>query len=376
MSNDLSNAKRYLNACKSQQQRMLEQQQEVQRAAAARKQAEKRKIERHKMEEAAASRLQAFFRSYFTRKAIMTALKVWQQREEVTDYLKQGLRVELWKLKQQCHDLQFKEGEQGSAATRIQAFWRGVLAKRLAHVLRASRLVEETRQQVHYAATLINAGARGRLGRRIWKELWTTVQETRRIEEEARQREREIHAAEFMQRVYRGFAARRDARRLREAKSVKPGRRRSAIKIQVRRRSVESNDDHGGRMDVIEEESTGGMGRKAFGTLKEDRARRIIKPSHTHQSQKGRGRSGSIDPSVSTLEGSMSTHEANKAFEDLYDSAVFKIISQDAKLSRRLDLDTGASISYAASMGRDPLAFDGDGPGLLNELFSLPVDDQ
>lgn len=365
VSDELSLTKRYLNMCKQQQQLVVERRQEVHRHAAMRKISEKRKVARRQREEAAARRLQSFFRSYFTRKAIRSAMKTWQQREEVTEYLKQGLRVELWKLKQQCHDLEFNEEEKRSAAVVVQSFWRGILARRLVTVLQASRLVEHTRSGVHKCATLINAAARGRLGRKVGKKLWAIQQEALRVAEEAAQREREIQAAQFIQRIYRGFAARRDTRRLREAKTAKSTRRRSALRIQVRRRSVEAPDDRGA-LHAPEEEAAAAIGKKPNG--KDDRIRKAVKPG-----PRSRLRSGSGDHTGQLLEGTMTTHEAMKAFEYLYSSSALKIIAGDAKFYRRLDADPGILTPYTTT-ARNVVMMDEAVVG-AGDLFVLPCDE-
>lgn len=130
---------------------------------------------RHKM----ATKLQALVRSHFVRRFVLPAKIETKQAEEL-EKSRVALKETMLGLHQNIHDLSFLDEDRANTATRIQAWWRGVLSKRVVAIIVIRHHLDEVSKRMAEAATGISAVVRGRQARQDCARL--------RTEREARMR--------------------------------------------------------------------------------------------------------------------------------------------------------------------------------------------
>jgi len=122
------------------------------------------KAERMRVKHLSATKIQALVRSYFVRRFVMPSV-LEAKDAEVLKQSRLALAETMLGLHQNIHDLAFLEQDQCTGATRVQAWWRGVIGKRVASIVRTRHHLHKVLTRMAQAATLIAAIARGRQAR-------------------------------------------------------------------------------------------------------------------------------------------------------------------------------------------------------------------
>jgi len=122
------------------------------------------KAERMRMRHVQTTKIQALVRSYFVRRFVMPSVLEAKDAEELKKS-RIALEDTMLGLHQNIHDLAFLEQDQRQAATHIQAWWRGVLAKRVVAIIGIRHHLHALRMVLAKAATQIASVVRGRQAR-------------------------------------------------------------------------------------------------------------------------------------------------------------------------------------------------------------------
>lgn len=143
------------------------------------------KKERMRMRHYSATKIQAFVRSFFARRFILPSVLEAKATEELKKS-RVALAETMLGLHQNIHDLAFLELDQKQAATHIQAWWRGVLAKRVVAIVRIRFHLKLVHMQMAKSATRISSIARGRQARmgcfRLRREKEKRVQQAKKMQ--------------------------------------------------------------------------------------------------------------------------------------------------------------------------------------------------
>lgn len=110
------------------------------------------------------TKIQAVARSFFVRRFILPSVLEAKAKEELENS-RVALADTMLCLHQNIHDLAHLEKDRCRGATRIQAWWRGVLAKRVVAIISLRHHLVRVGYQMGKAATRIAAYARGRQAR-------------------------------------------------------------------------------------------------------------------------------------------------------------------------------------------------------------------
>lgn len=116
------------------------------------------------MRHVAATKIQALVRSYFVRRFIMPSVLEAKATEEL-EKSRIALEETMLGLHQNIHDLAFLEQDQRNAATHIQAWWRGILARRVVGIIVIRHHLDVVRKSMAKGATKIASIIRGRQAR-------------------------------------------------------------------------------------------------------------------------------------------------------------------------------------------------------------------
>jgi len=122
------------------------------------------KAERMRVIHVSATKIQALVRSYFVRRFVMPSV-LEAKDAEVLKQSRIALAETMLGLRQNIHDLAFLEQDQCTGATRVQAWWRGVIGKRVAAIVRTRHHLHKVLMIMAKAATKIASMARGRQAR-------------------------------------------------------------------------------------------------------------------------------------------------------------------------------------------------------------------
>jgi len=122
------------------------------------------KQERIRLKHRNATKIQALVRSFFVRRQVLPIVLEAKRKEEL-EKSRVALTDTMLGLHQNIHDLAFLQEDRRSAATRIQAWWRGVLAKRLVAIIRLRHHLVKVGLRMAKAATILGAYSRGRQAR-------------------------------------------------------------------------------------------------------------------------------------------------------------------------------------------------------------------
>lgn len=122
------------------------------------------KEERLKTRRISATTIQAHVRSHFARRFVLPDVLEAKATEEL-ERSRIALTETMLGLHQNIHDLAFLEQDHQDASTHIQAWWRGVLAKRVVAIIIIRNHLNTVRTIMDEAATCISAIVRGRQAR-------------------------------------------------------------------------------------------------------------------------------------------------------------------------------------------------------------------
>mmetsp|Transcript_110795 Transcript_110795/g.353023 ORF Transcript_110795/g.353023 Transcript_110795/m.353023 type:complete len:334 (-) Transcript_110795:107-1108(-) len=175
---------------------------------------------RRQMQEQAITRLQAQWRRLHVVKAVLPCV-MDRRSKELLEKGKVDLADSLQTLQRTLHGLVYLEDHRNAAATRIQAWWRGVLGIRVVGVLFIRHKIVEVQMLMERAATLIQASVRGCFARVFTLKLRVSVAERAVQKKEQGQLHRQREALRI-QAWMRGVFARTDGdkRRLTLAKEL------------------------------------------------------------------------------------------------------------------------------------------------------------
>lgn len=116
--------------------------------------------QRHKY----ATKIQALVRRYFVRRFVLPVCLEEKAAAEL-ETSRVALTETMLSLHQNIHDLSHLEEDRRQAATRLQAWWRGLLARRVVAIVRIRRHLAAVHVHLAEAATRISSMARGRQAR-------------------------------------------------------------------------------------------------------------------------------------------------------------------------------------------------------------------
>jgi len=122
--------------------------------------------------------------------------------------LPQKLRGQLHQLQHSLHGLKYHEDDRERGATRLQAWWRGVIGRRLVCCVRICQEMHKVHQRLQVATVQIQCWYRSRSTRKKWRAKIANRLETRRQTEEAFQ-EQKLRVTIQMQRAIRARLARK-----------------------------------------------------------------------------------------------------------------------------------------------------------------------
>lgn len=121
--------------------------------------------ERMRLRNASATKIQALVRSFFVRRHVLPSVLERKRIEEL-----EGSRIALADsmlgLHQNIHDLAFLDEDRYREATRIQAWWRGVHARRIVQIVKLRNRLATLHRNLSKAATKLQTITRGRQARR------------------------------------------------------------------------------------------------------------------------------------------------------------------------------------------------------------------
>jgi len=165
----------------------------------------------------AAIKLQAFARTLHVWRYVLPRAAE-ERRKRLLFEGRVELTSTLRDLRRTMHGLSYLEGHQNQSATRIQAWWRGMLAMRIVSVLLVRRKIAEIHDFMELAAMRIQAHCRRRLARASCEAL--RRQRAERVQRAIREKEaRRQRAAVRVQAFYRKISAKSTANRLRTARN-------------------------------------------------------------------------------------------------------------------------------------------------------------
>jgi len=105
-----------------------------------------------------AMRMQACIRGWLVRKRVVVALnKELAAQAGVAACMPDQLRDQLRDLKHTVHELKYQPDHRHAATVRLQAWWRGFLARRVVAVLRVAKKMREVYHRMSVAATKLSA---------------------------------------------------------------------------------------------------------------------------------------------------------------------------------------------------------------------------
>lgn len=144
--------------------------------------------------------------------------------------LPQKLRGQLHQLQHSLHGLKYHEEDRERGATRLQAYWRGVLGRRMVCCLRVSKLMHDVHMWVFTSTVKIQCWYRSRSTRKKWRAKIANRIETRRQMEEAFA-EQKLRVTIQMQRAIRARLARKRVaeEKERQARKLRAWQQDSAI---------------------------------------------------------------------------------------------------------------------------------------------------
>lgn len=168
------------------------------------------RLERAKIEQLrtnALIKLQARVRGYFVRKNVVVNLNASADERRFFAALRPALKTQLEELRHKVHGLQHSEEDRAAAATRLQAWWRAIAARRVLMVIRISERMQALFKQMARAATRIQATFRMFSTYHMFHKRIEAGRERRRLEQAA-QRAALIDAVILLQQAFRQRLAR------------------------------------------------------------------------------------------------------------------------------------------------------------------------
>merc|ERR1711924_47107 len=108
-----------------------------------------------------ASRMQACIRGWLTRKRIVQAMDNRIEFSAWLNKLPELLQSQLSELQHEVHDLLYDQEDKESSATKIQGWWRCILAQRAMAIIRCNEALGALFHQMNSAAIVIQAWYRG-----------------------------------------------------------------------------------------------------------------------------------------------------------------------------------------------------------------------
>jgi len=174
-------------------------------------------LARQKIREEAATRIQAAVRRMWVVRFVLPEVAD-AYRLKLLEAGRVELAGSLMSLRHTMHGLLYLDDHVERAATRIQAWWRGVLAVRVVSVLRIRRKMEEVHEIMGRAAGRVQARARGLRGRAACRRMRREMEE-RRLKVEREEHERMVRMVIKLQTWVRCSHAKREANRRRKRRS-------------------------------------------------------------------------------------------------------------------------------------------------------------
>lgn len=150
------------------------------------------KQERIRKKHYSATKVQALVRSFFVRAFVLPSFLEAKAKRELKKS-RMALSDTMLGLHQNIHDLAFLEEDRHVSSTRIQAWWRGVLAKRMVAIVLLRHHLIGVGMRMAKAATRIQAHARGRQARMSCKRL-RKEREKRMAQERKKKHDRMVAA--------------------------------------------------------------------------------------------------------------------------------------------------------------------------------------
>lgn len=162
------------------------------------------------------SRLQASVRGWLVRKRVIEALDHRAGHNLAMAAMLPGqLKSNLRQLQHGTHDLLYREEDRVAGAVKLQAWWRGIVARRVVKVMRVSQIMQGIVSQMAAAATLVQARYRGATMYRKWRsEIRHRIELTR----QQQFREMEVGMRCIIQ-IQRGVRSKQARKRLEEARA-------------------------------------------------------------------------------------------------------------------------------------------------------------
>jgi len=176
--------------------------------------------ERRRQELVATTAMQAYVRGWLVRKFILPLLRAKRDQEEL-ETLRVTLGERLLGVHQTIHLLAFLEPERHAAATRIQSWWRAVIAKRIVDVLFIWQRLTDVYTFMSHSAITIQAKQRGVMARASCLSL-RMEREERKLQAKKAETARVQSSVVTIQSHFRRMFAQRDteARRIQLSKDL------------------------------------------------------------------------------------------------------------------------------------------------------------
>lgn len=202
------------------------------------------KQERIRMKHVNATKIQALIRSFLIRRQVLPTVLEAKRKKELQKS-RVALEDTMLGLHQNIHDLAFLQEDRRNAATRLQKWWRGVLAKRVVAIINLRHQLVQVASQMAKAATQISAIARGRQARRGCFQL-RLQKEQRNQQAEKRQNDHMIRSIIKLQSHVRRRRAMKNIQERKAAKELEgEGSNDNALSRALSTKSPEKRDRRG-----------------------------------------------------------------------------------------------------------------------------------